>query len=100
MDYRKMIKFHQDNNSKLTIAVQPVDWKDAHQFGILTSDENNKITKFTEKPSEPDSNLASMGIYVFDTDVLLKAITEVEDPNLDFGKHIIPHLLEQTDLYT
>lgn len=58
-----------------------------------------KISKFTEKPANPDSNLASMGIYVFDTDVLLDAITRIKDPNLDFGKHIIPALLQETDLY-
>ncbi len=100
MDYQKMIDFHEENNSKLTIAVQPVPWEDAHRFGILTSNKNNKITKFSEKPAEPDSNLASMGIYVFNTDVLLDAITRIKDPNLDFGKHIIPALLEETDLYT
>ena len=100
MDYRKMIDFHEKNGASLTIAVQPVPWKDTHHFGILTSDENNKITKWTEKPKEADSNLASMGIYVFNTDVLLDAITKVKDPNLDFGKHIIPHLLKTTDLYT
>ena len=100
MDYDKMISFHKQNNSKLTIAVQPVPWEDAHRFGILTSDRGNKITKFTEKPAEPDSNLASMGIYVFDTDVLIDAITRIKDPNLDFGKHIIPALLKETDLYT
>ncbi len=100
MNYQKMIDFHVENNAKLTIAVQPVPWKDTHHFGILTSDENNKILKFTEKPKNADSNLASMGIYVFDTDVLLDAITTVKDPNLDFGKHIIPHLLKTTDLYT
>jgi len=100
MDYRKMIRFHQEKGSKCTIAVQPVAWEDAHRFGILTSDDNSKITRFDEKPPKPESNLASMGIYVFDTDVLLDAITTVEDPNLDFGKHIIPHLLQQTDLYT
>ncbi len=100
MDYKKMIDFHEENNAKLTIAVQPVPWKDTHHFGILTSDDNNKILKFTEKPKNADSNLASMGIYVFNTDVLLEAITTVKDPNLDFGKHIIPYLLENTDLYT
>lgn len=100
MDYRKMIAFHEEKNSKLTIAVQPVAWKDTHQFGILTSDENNMITKFTEKPANADSNLASMGIYIFDTEVLLDAISTVKEDNLDFGKHIIPHLLKTEDLYT
>lgn len=100
MDYNKMLDFHIKNNAKLTIAVQPVEWKDTHHFGILTSDENNKILKWTEKPKNADSNLASMGIYVFNTDVLLESLEEVKDPNLDFGKHIIPHLLAKTDLYT
>ncbi len=100
MDYSKMIKFHEEKKSKLTIAVQPVPIEDAHRFGILTSDENNKITKFSEKPKNPDSNLASMGIYVFNTDALLAAIETVEDPHLDFGKHIIPYLMGETDLYT
>jgi len=99
MDYRKMIRFHEENNSKLTIAVQPVPWEDAHRFGILTADKENKIYKFSEKPKKPDSNLASMGIYIFDTEVLLDAITTVQDDNLDFGKHIIPYLLEREDLY-
>jgi glucose-1-phosphate adenylyltransferase len=99
MDYDKMIKQHKKTGAKMTLAVQPVPIEDAHRFGILTADENLKITKFTEKPSNPDSNLASMGIYVFDTDVLLDAITRIKDPNLDFGKHIIPALLEEEDLY-
>jgi len=100
MNYQKMIDFHVANNSKCTIAVQPVAWEDAHRFGILNTDENMKITRFDEKPAKPESNLASMGIYVFDTDALLEAITSVEDPNLDFGKHIIPYMLTKTDLYT
>lgn len=100
MDYSKMIEFHKEKNTKLTIAVQPVAWEDTHRFGILTSDEDNKITKFSEKPKNADSNLASMGIYVFNTDTLLEALETVKEPNLDFGKHIIPHLLKETDLYT
>jgi glucose-1-phosphate adenylyltransferase len=100
MDYSKMIDFHKEKNTKLTIAVQPVPWEDTHRFGILTSDENNKIIKFSEKPKNADSNLASMGIYVFDTDVLLEALETVKDSNLDFGKHIIPYLMGETDLYT
>jgi len=99
MDYRKMIDFHVKNNSKLTIAVQPVPWDEAHRYGILTADESMKISKFSEKPEKPDSSLASMGIYVFETETLLNAITTVKDENLDFGKHIIPYLLENTDLY-
>ena len=99
MDYRKMIDYHIENGAGLTIAVQPVPWEDAHRFGLLYTDENNKITDFIEKPPKPESNLASMGIYVFDTDVLLNAITSVKDDNLDFGKHIIPYLLKKSHLY-
>lgn len=99
MDYTKMIKQHEATKSPLTIAVQPVPWEDAHRFGILSVDDNKKITKFAEKPAKPESNLASMGIYVFDTEILLDAITRIKDPNLDFGKHIIPALMSETDLY-
>ena len=99
MNYQKMIDFHIANQSKCTIAVQPVAWEDTHRFGILTADETHKITRFDEKPKDAKSNLASMGIYVFDTDVLLDAITTVKEDNLDFGKHIIPHLLQEGNLY-
>ncbi len=94
MDYREMIEEHKRAEADLTIAVQPVPIEDAHRFGILSANEEGRITKFEEKPPKPESNLASMGIYVFKTDVLLDAIQTVKDPNLDFGKHIIPYLLE------
>lgn len=100
MDYRKMIKFHEEKGGVCTIAVQPVPWEDTHRFGILSTDDEYKITKFSEKPKNADSNLASMGIYVFDTDVLLKTLQTVEEDNLDFGKHIIPHLLKSNELFT
>lgn len=98
MDYRKMIEVHKETNADLTIAVQPVPWEDAHRFGILSTDESGQITKFSEKPKNPESNLASMGIYVFETDVLLHAIETVKEENLDFGKHIIPYLLKDKKL--
>ncbi|MEC9484284.1 MAG: sugar phosphate nucleotidyltransferase [Candidatus Izemoplasma sp.] len=100
MDYRKMIALHKEKDAACTIAVQPVDWDDAHRFGILTANDDGKITKFAEKPDNPDSNLASMGIYVFNTDVLLNALETVKEADLDFGKHIIPHLLKTETLYT
>lgn len=100
MDYREMIKHHKATKSDLTIAVQPVPIEDAHRFGILSANKEGVITKFSEKPENPDSNLASMGIYVFKTDVLLNAIETVEDPKLDFGKHIIPYLLKNSHLQT
>lgn len=93
MDYRKMIDFHKEKGGELTIAVQEVDWEETHRFGIMRTNEEQKVVDFQEKPEETDSNLASMGIYVFNTDALIKALDEVEDPNLDFGKHIIPHMI-------
>ena len=96
MDYRKMLDAHISNEADLTVSVMPVAWEEASRFGILTADDDGRIVKFTEKPKEPDSNLASMGIYIFSTDVLLKALKEDqkdEDSSHDFGKDIIPKLL-------
>ncbi len=99
MDYRKLISFHEQKNAKVTIAVQPVAWEDTHRFGILTTDNTKKIVRFDEKPKNTNSNLASMGIYVFETKTLLEAITTVEKEHLDFGKHIIPYLLDKVNMY-
>ena len=68
MDYSKMIDFHKKNNADCTIAVLEVPWEEASRFGILATDENNKIYEFAEKPKEPKSNKASMGVYVFSWD--------------------------------
>ena len=65
MNYQDMLREHINNNADLTVSVIPVEWKEATRFGIITSDEEGKIVKFTEKPKKPDSNLASMGIYIF-----------------------------------
>jgi len=99
MDYRKMIDDHKKHAADLTIAVQEVPVEDTHRFGILTTDNNMKITNFQEKPKKTSSNLASMGIYVFDKEVLLDALEKVKEPDLDFGKHIIPHLLKTHQVY-
>lgn len=97
MDYRKMLKTHIENNADLTVSVMPVPWEEASRFGILTTDpEDGRITKFTEKPDKPDSNLASMGIYIFSADVLIEALEEDaldQRSSHDFGKDIIPKLL-------
>lgn len=74
MDYRAMLDAHIANQADLTIAVMPVPWEEASRFGILTADEDGRITKFTEKPEKPDSNLASMGIYIFTADYLIKTL--------------------------
>ena len=103
MDYSKMLDCHKKNNADLTISVMEVPMEEASRFGILTADENNRIYKFSEKPKEPDSNLASMGIYIFSWPVLKEALLkdgEMEDSDHDFGKNIIPMLLsEGKDLY-
>lgn len=96
MDYAKMIDFHKKNNADCTIAVLEVPWEEASRFGILATDENDQIYEFAEKPAEPKSNKASMGVYVFSWDKLRKYLTEDEaDPNSsnDFGKNIIPNML-------
>ena len=96
MDYRAMLATHVDNNADLTVAVMPVPWEDASRFGILTADEDKRILKFTEKPEKPDSNLASMGIYIFTADFLIKTLEEDaldQRSSHDFGGDIIPKAL-------
>ena len=96
MDYADMLATHKKNNADLTIAVMPVPWEEASRFGIITANEEGRITKFTEKPKKPDSNLASMGIYIFSTDLLLQTLREDavdQQSEHDFGNNIIPKLL-------
>ena len=96
MDYHKMLETHIKHNADLTVSVMPVSWDEAPRFGIITKDDDDKILKFTEKPKEPDSNLASMGIYIFNTKLLLdvlKADANNPESDHDFGKDIIPKLL-------
>ena len=92
MDYSAMIKYHEEHKAGITIAVMPVPIEEASRFGICVADENNRITEFEEKPANPSSNLASMGIYVFDFEILRNALVVMkEQPGCDFGKHIIPY---------
>jgi glucose-1-phosphate adenylyltransferase len=97
MDYAAMLNFHKKNNCDVTIAVLEVTMEEASRFGIMNADENDKIYEFEEKPAEPKSNLASMGIYIFTWKELRKAL--IEDSKIhadsDFGKHIIPAMLNQ-----
>ncbi|MCR5741741.1 MAG: glucose-1-phosphate adenylyltransferase subunit GlgD [Gammaproteobacteria bacterium] len=100
MDYSKMIDFHKQNGAKLTIACKVVPLDEAKRFGIMEADENGLVYNFVEKPKEPKSDLASMGIYVFDKDLLLKMLKENDDiEDLDFGKHIIPELIGSKTVY-
>lgn len=92
MDYEAMLDFHKTNNAEVTIAVMPVPIEEANRFGIMITDENRRITDFEEKPEHPRSNLASMGIYIFNWKTLKEALlTMAEQPALDFGKHVIPY---------
>ena len=96
MDYEVMLEYHKANNADVTIAAMPVPIEEASRFGILITDDNNKITEFEEKPAHPKSTLASMGIYIFTWSKLRKYLIDDEnDPNSsnDFGKNIIPAML-------
>ena len=104
MDYRKMLKTHIENNADLTVSVMPVPWEEASRFGIMNTDEDGRINEFEEKPAKPKSNLASMGIYVFNTEFLksyLEADAKDTMSSHDFGKNIIPKMLaDKARLYS
>ena len=92
MDYEVMLDFHKSNGAEVTIAAMPVPIEEAKRFGIVITDENKKIQDFEEKPEHPRSNLASMGIYIFNWKTLKEALIAMADqPALDFGKHVIPY---------
>ena len=96
MDYEVMLDFHKANNAEVTIAVMPIPMEEASRFGIMIADENHRITEFEEKPEHPRSNLASMGIYIFNWKTLKEALIAMADqPALDFGKHVIPYCHEK-----
>jgi glucose-1-phosphate adenylyltransferase len=97
MNYEVMLDFHKENNADVTIAAMPVPWEEASRFGLVITDENKQILEFEEKPENPRSNLASMGIYIFNWSVLREAlVTMSEQSNCDFGKHIIPYCRENS----
>ncbi|AUZ39986.1 glucose-1-phosphate adenylyltransferase [Bacillus subtilis] len=98
MDYGKMLDFHIEKKADVTISVIEVGWEEASRFGIMKANPDGTITQFDEKPKFPKSNLASMGIYIFNWP-LLKQYLEMDDQNPysshDFGKDIIPLLLKE-----
>lgn len=101
MNYDKMLEYHKSHNADVTIAVIPVPWEEAPRFGIMNTDDTGRIMEFEEKPAEPKSNLASMGIYIFNWKLLremLIADKDVEDSSHDFGKDIIPSLLNNNKI--
>ena len=96
MDYSKMVDFHKANKADCTIAVFDVPLEEASRFGIMSSDAEGRITEFAEKPKEPKSTQASMGVYVFSKDKLYSYLIEDEanpESSNDFGKNIIPAML-------
>ena len=95
-DYNEMLEDHIENDADLTVSVIEVPIEEASRFGIMSTDENRRITKFAEKPAHPESTLASMGIYIFKWNVLKTALLEDhenKDSDHDFGKNVIPKLL-------
>lgn len=97
MDYAKMLEVHKNAEADVTIAVMEVDWNEASRFGIMNTDDTGRIIEFEEKPENPKSNLASMGIYIFDWKILRPSLIEDyknKESSYDFGKDIIPSLLK------
>ncbi|AOZ93827.1 glucose-1-phosphate adenylyltransferase [Paenibacillus crassostreae] len=97
MDYERMLHFHKEQKSDATIAVIGVEWKDVSRFGILSVDDNNKVTQFREKPLDSTSNLASMGVYIYTWKILKHYLENDAAQTIsshDFGKDIIPMMLE------
>lgn len=97
MDYEEMLESHKQNNASLSVAVIEVPIDEASRFGIMNTDENDRIIEFEEKPEEPKNNLASMGIYIFNwgrlRNVLMNSYTK-DGQMIDFGKHVIPSYLD------
>lgn len=104
MNYAKMLASHKSNNAEVTVAVMPVPWEEASRFGIMDVDSDGRITEFEEKPKNPKSNLASMGIYIFNWQTLKKyLIVDENNPRSsnDFGKNVIPQMLSMNEaMYT
>lgn len=100
MDYSKMLRFHKEKKASLTVGVIPVEWEEASRFGIMNTDNTHRIIEFDEKPAEPKSNLASMGIYIFDWQRLRDYLTDdyAQDRQMmDFGHDVIPAYLRNSE---
>lgn len=108
MNYARMVQFHRNSGADMTVAAIPLPLNQTHRFGVLETDKNNRVVDFEEKPEAPHPlpdnprlALASMGVYVFNTDVLRKACCEDAErmSSHDFGKDIIPRLIEDHSVY-
>ena len=97
MDYEVMLDYHKAKGADVTIACMPVPWAEASRFGVVIADDNGNIKDFEEKPPKPSSNLASMGIYIFNWPILREALIALKDqPGCDFGMHVIPYVHNNT----
>ncbi len=102
MDYRPMLQAHQERGADLTLAVMNVKPDETTRFGIVLTDEDGRVTGFMEKPKEAPSTLANMGVYVFRVDALIERLQTLasQHTDLDFGKHVIPSMLDRYNLYS
>lgn len=103
MDYSRMIDFHRQKQADMTVAVMHVPLEETDRFGIMSVDEATmQVTEFTEKPKNRDKGtLASMGLYVFSADVLIRRLSEngENNPRIDFGKHVIPAMVAKDQVF-
>ncbi len=97
MDYRALIAYHREKKAHLTVAMMYVPWDQTHHFGIGITDEEGRIVDWEEKPPQARSNLASMGVYVFETSYLIEVLQKVREE--DFGMHVLPYSLQHARVY-
>jgi len=101
MRYDEMVYYHRAKGADVTVAVAEVPIEEAHRFGIITADDTDRVVAFDEKPAQPKSNLVSMGIYVFNKDVLMERLTEdaLRPSTHDFGRDIVPAMVDQDRVF-
>lgn len=100
MDYRELIGYHEGKGADLTIASLEIPLSEGHRFGLAIVDRDHRIVEFEEKPEKPRSNLASMGIYLFQKDVLIRELVEmIPRKGFDFGHDIVPNMLNRYKMY-
>ena len=98
MDYRPLLKFHQDRQADVTLGIRSVNPFETHRFGIVTTDSNQRVLTFQEKPRRSKDNVASMGVYVFNASVLREHLLN-HLTHLDFGRDIMPHLIRHKQVF-
>ena len=99
MDYRKMIEYHKSKGAVLTVGCNVIEPEEAYRFGMMATNDDLRVNEFVEKPKKTDLTLASMGIYVFNKDILLDMLKNNNIEDLDFGKHIIPDMINDYPVY-